>query len=98
MIDEPTPIVADGGVTVTSWTPALLGGATVTLSPQAAVSVPNARTPASSSERENLCILPPKEWCVMNCERLSDVAGSYWVGLVLRNYSAPRSCAVRRGL
>src|SRR5215208_587796 len=26
----------------------------------AAVSVPNARTPASSSERENLCILPPK--------------------------------------
>src|SRR5439155_24736335 len=79
VIDSPTLIVAVGGVTVMLCTP-VGWPATVTLSPQAADSVPNARTPATSSVRENLCILPPEEWCGWNCGLLLNCCATVVLG------------------
>ena len=69
VIDVPCGMVADCGETVTLMTPSSavvvpVTPVTIVSPPQAAISVPNAITPASSKERETLCILPPKEWCV----------------------------------
>src|SRR5882672_2068162 len=94
---EPAAMDAAGGVTVMLWMPT--GGpccVSSTLSPQAAVSVPYARTPANRSERDTLCIIPPKEWCVDNCEPNRFILHVHLLRLALLNEQPAVEYLIRR--